>query len=65
MRRGSPWYWLLLVAVVVPLLVPLYDRVEPTLFGFPFYYWSQLAFVVLAMVLTTIVRLATRERRDP
>ncbi len=35
----SPWNWLLLVAVVVPLLVPLYNRVEPTLFGWPFFYW--------------------------
>jgi hypothetical protein len=43
--------------------VPFYDRIEPTLFGFPFYYWFQLAFAVLAMVIATVVRLATRERR--
>ncbi len=29
----------------VPLLVPLYNQVEPTLFGWPRFYWLQLAFV--------------------
>ena len=36
------WYWLLVIPAVVPLLVPLYDRVDPTVYGFPFYYWGQL-----------------------
>ena len=31
--------------IVVPLLVPLYNRVEPTLFGWPLFYWLQLLFV--------------------
>jgi hypothetical protein len=56
------WYWLLVIAAVVPLLVPLYDRVDPTLFGFPFYYWAQLASIGLVMVVMTVVRLATRRR---
>jgi uncharacterized membrane protein len=65
MRRRNPWYWLLLVPMVVSLAVPFYDRVEPTLFGFPFYYWCQLAFVVFTLVVTMVVHLATRERREP
>ncbi len=56
------WYWLLAFATVVPLLVPLYDRVDPTLFGFPFYYWGQLGSILLVMVVLTVVRLATRRR---
>ncbi|MDQ3506084.1 MAG: DUF3311 domain-containing protein, partial [Actinomycetota bacterium] len=28
----SGWNWLLVPAIVIPLLVPLYNRVEPTLF---------------------------------
>jgi hypothetical protein len=35
-------------AIVVPLLVSTYDSVEPRLFGFPFFYWYQLAWVFLA-----------------
>ena len=45
---------LLVPAVVVPLLVPLYDSEDPTLFGFPFYYWFQLALIPAAVVLTGI-----------
>ena len=45
---------LLLPAVVIPLLVPLYDSVEPALAGFPFYYWFQLAMIPAAVVLTVI-----------
>jgi hypothetical protein len=56
-------YGLLVVAVVVPLIVPLYDHLNPTLFGFPFYYWSQLAFVLFAMLAMTVVRMATKRRR--
>ncbi len=43
---------LLAPAVVVPLLVPLYDQADPTLFGFPFYYWFQFALIIGAAVLT-------------
>ena len=37
---ASPWHWLLFVPIVVPLLTPLYNRVEPALFGLPFYYYE-------------------------
>ena len=56
----SPWNWLLLVPIVVPLLVPLYNRVEPTLFGWPLFYWLQLAFVGLGVLTTVLVYRATR-----
>jgi len=56
------WYWLLVIPAVVPLLVPLYDRVDPTVYGFPCYYWGQLAFVALAMLTMTVVRVLTRRR---
>jgi uncharacterized membrane protein len=56
----SPWNWLLLVPIVVVLLVPLYNRVEPTLFGWPLFYWMQLAFVALGVATTSIVYRMTR-----
>jgi uncharacterized membrane protein YhdT len=45
---------LLTPAVVLPLLVPLYDSEDPTLLGFPFYFWFQLALIPVAVVLTVI-----------
>jgi uncharacterized membrane protein len=39
---------LLLIGIIVPLLVSTYDRIEPRLFGFPFFYWYQLAWVFIA-----------------
>jgi hypothetical protein len=56
----SPWNWLLLVPIVVPLLVPLYNRVEPELFGWPLFYWLQLLFVGLGVLTTAIVYRMTR-----
>ena len=45
---------LLLAAIIVPLLVSTYDQIEPRLFGFPFFYWYQLAWVFLAALTCTI-----------
>ena len=54
---------LLLAGIVVPLLVGTYDRVEPRLFGFPFFYWYQLLWVFLAAaVCATSFWLLRRER---
>jgi hypothetical protein len=50
------------VPIVVPLLTPLYNRIEPTLFGLPFYYWSQLGFAVLSSIVIAIVHVATKGR---
>src|SRR5688572_19338997 len=56
----SPWNWLLLVPIVVPLLVPLYNGIEPTLLGWPLFYWLQLALVPLGVVTTALVYRMTR-----
>ena len=59
----SPWNWVLLVAIVLPLIVPLYNRVEPTLFGWPFFYWFQLVLVGLGVLTTVLVYRATRRSK--
>jgi hypothetical protein len=59
----SPWNWLLVLPVVVPLLVPLYNKHDPTLFGWPFFYWVQLVFVALGVLCTALVYRATRRSR--
>ncbi len=58
-RRPSPGLWALIIvillpAVVLPLWVPLYDRTDPTLFGFPFFFWFQFALILMSGVLTAI-----------
>jgi hypothetical protein len=40
--------------VVVPLWVGLYDKVDPELGGWPFFYWFQMALIIFASLLTLI-----------
>lgn len=56
----SPWNWLLVVPIVLPLLTFLYNSDEPRLLGFPTFYWLQLSFIVVGVVCTTIVYRMTR-----
>jgi Protein of unknown function (DUF3311) len=56
----SRWHWLLWLPVVLPLVTPLYNRADPKLFGLPFFYWSQLAFVGLEIIVITVVYQATK-----
>lgn len=59
-RSGwSWWYLLLLVQFVAVLWVPLYNSVEPTWYGIPFFYWYQMLWVVLGAILTAIVYFVT------
>ncbi|MDH2908993.1 MAG: DUF3311 domain-containing protein [Candidatus Eremiobacteraeota bacterium] len=56
------WYWLLALPFIALLDVPIYNRIDPRWDGIPFFYWYQLAWVVLTAALLGIVYLATRER---
>ncbi|MDP4505257.1 DUF3311 domain-containing protein [Nonomuraea sp. NBC_00507] len=56
----SPWNWLLLVPIVLPLLTFLFNGDEPRLLGFPLFYWLQLAFIGVGVVSTTIVYRMTK-----
>ena len=48
--------WVLLLVPFVGLLwVPFYNLRTPELFGFPFFYWYQLAWVPVTAVLTWLV----------
>jgi hypothetical protein len=48
--------------VVLVLWPPLYNRIEPTLFGIPFFYWYQLAVIPIGVICTTIVYRGTTRR---
>ncbi len=55
---------LLLLPFIGLLWVPFYNMTEPTLFGFPFFYWYQLAWVPITALLTFIVWRSTRRSGD-
>jgi len=59
---GSWWYLLLLAPLLAMLCVPSYNKVEPTLWGFPFFYWYQLLWIPLTVIVIGIVHLATRRK---
>ena len=71
-RRSGP-LWVLIVLlltppVVVPLLVGLYDQMDPTLAGFPFFFWFQFALILMSAALTVtayyIAKAADRRDRE-
>ncbi|MGA7356159.1 MAG: DUF3311 domain-containing protein [Candidatus Cybelea sp.] len=59
MRRW--WYLLLILPFVGTLLPPLYNHARPALFGMPFFYWYQLAWVLVTAALLGAVVALTRE----
>lgn len=55
-ENGAHWSRILFVAPFVAILwVSSYNRVTPELFGFPFFYWYQLAWVVVSAAIAGIV----------
>jgi len=61
----SPWNWLLLPPIVLPLCTFLYLGREPHLLGFPRFYWMQLGFIGLGVVCTAVVYRMTRRPKQP
>jgi hypothetical protein len=59
--HGGPILLLLLIPMFV-LYVPFYNRIEPTLFGFPFFYWFQLGWIFVSMIITAVVYYGTEPR---
>jgi uncharacterized membrane protein YhdT len=53
------WNWLLIVPAVGLAFPAVYSRATPGLFGFPFFYWYQIAWILLSAVFTAIVYFAT------
>lgn len=56
---------LLLIPIVVLMAVPHYTRVEPTLFGFPFFFWYQFLWVFLCSAMTWTAYKLTLSARPP
>jgi Protein of unknown function (DUF3311) len=61
-RRKPGWVLLLLALPYLGLCFPaLYARPTPSLLGFPFFYWYQLAWVIITSCLLGIVYLVMRQ----
>jgi uncharacterized membrane protein len=59
--RTSPWNLLLLVPFLM-LVTPWINYDQPRLFGMPFFYWIQFAFVPVGVVAVAIVYVKTLDR---
>ena len=58
--QWNSWNLLLLVPLLA-LFTPLFNRVNPKLFGMPFFYWFQILNIFVGVALTALVYMTTRE----
>ena len=54
------WFWLLILPWVAMAWVPSYNKIEPQWWGFPFFYWYQLLWVVISALVNAIVYWKTK-----
>ena len=68
-RRPRSWLarrWprlLLIIPFALVVWVPAYNRIEPTFVGIPFFYWYQLAAILLSAVVVMSVYLIEKRLR--
>ena len=48
------WYVILFIPFFVAICVPLYNRIEPSVFGIPFFYWFQFTLIIVAAIVTAL-----------
>jgi hypothetical protein len=63
-RARRWWYGLLVLPFIGLLYPPLYARKSPEIWGFPFFYWYQFAWVFVASALTVVVYVKTRSSSE-
>ena len=61
-RSRSAWQWILLLPLFGLLFPSLYSRATPELFGFPFFYWYQIAWILITGLLTAIAYFANEAK---
>jgi hypothetical protein len=61
-RRGWSWWYLLFVFEFAAVLwPPFFNRTDPSWIGLPLFYWYQLVWVLLGVMITAIVYFATED----
>ena len=59
-RDAWNWWYLLFAVEFLGVICPVFfNKVEPSWIGIPFFYWYQMAWVIVCSVLTAIVYFAT------
>jgi hypothetical protein len=58
--RNHGWYWLFAIPFVATLLPWIYNTESPELFGIPFFYWYQMAWVPATVIITVFVYRKTK-----
>jgi Protein of unknown function (DUF3311) len=61
-KRRNAWNWLLVVPALALAFPAMYSRPTPELFGFPFFYWYQIGWILISAVITGIVYFATENK---
>lgn len=61
--RSKAWYLLLIIPFIATLFPSFYAFETPVLWGFPFFYWYQILWVLIGAAITYGVYRATRERQ--
>jgi hypothetical protein len=65
MKRSAWWNLLLLVPFIATLFPALYNKMDPPLWGMPFFYWYQLVWTVGAgIVLIVYIAIVGGGKRD-
>ncbi|MGH2507729.1 MAG: DUF3311 domain-containing protein [Gammaproteobacteria bacterium] len=53
--KRACWYVVLFAVPYAPVLwVALYNRMDPALFGIPFFYWFQFVWIIVTTVVTAL-----------
>jgi hypothetical protein len=60
-KGWSWWYLLFVIQFVAVIWPPFFNKAEPSLIGVPFFYWYQMAWVVIGAILTAVVYFATED----
>lgn len=50
--KRTVWYVILFVPFFTAICVPLFNRIEPSLYGIPFFYWFQFVLIIVAAIVT-------------
>ena len=61
-ERNTALYWLFLLPFFGTFLPWIYNSRDPEFIGLPFFYWYQLLWVLLTVIITIFVYRATRRR---
>ncbi len=61
-KLRNAWNWLLVVPALALAFPAIYSRPTPELFGFPFFYWYQIAWILISALITGIVYFVTENK---